>query len=120
MMPEYQKTPTKVFSAAFLLSILFMASGNVYAKSKTRTITGRIVSYDCGDNCYLTIKDSKGKEHSGLCSAAVCQKWNEAVEMPERYKGDMVRIQVGTDWRYDDGGNRRDKMDSFQKIDFFK
>ena len=98
-MSSYFFAASPYLSAALLLFVLLAPATDAIAKTKTRTITGRIVSYECGDNCYLTIKDSKGKEHSGLCSASSCQKWNDKVEMPERYKGDMVRIQVGTDWR---------------------
>ncbi len=111
---------TNFLAAATALLFLLGPTTDAFAKPKTRTITGRIVSYECGDNCYLTIKDSKGKEHTGLCTASACQKWNENVEMPERYKGDMVRIQVGTDWRYDGSGDKQDRMDSYQKIDFIK
>ena len=82
----------------------------------TSTLTGVITSYDCGDNCYLTVKDSKGEEHVGLCSAPLCESWNEVTSMPNSYKNRKVKIGVGTGTQYDGGGNVMGEMDAFESI----
>jgi UDP-galactopyranose mutase len=46
------------------LIVLFIAAPNKVLAQKTktvRTIEGKISDYECGDNCYLTIIDKKGK-----------------------------------------------------------
>src|SRR5215207_10109166 len=53
-----------------------------------------IRKYECGDNCYLTIVDARGKEHVGLCTAPLCRTWNEAAEMPDRFLSRKVRAMV--------------------------
>jgi tetratricopeptide (TPR) repeat protein len=59
------------------------------------SVNGMITSYDCGDNCYLTIIDGSGQEHIGLCIAKLCQSWNEKAEMPRRFLKQRVRVVVG-------------------------
>ena len=100
-----------IFASSFYLTV-----GN----AKDKIIEGIISEYECGDNCYLTIIDAGGKEHIGLCTASLCQKWNEKVEMPAKFKGKKVRITVGKGLQYDAGGNVMGEMDAFKKIDLLK
>ena len=81
-----------------------------------KTLQGTIVSYECGDNCYLNIKDDAGEEHSGLCTATLCETWNAVSEMPAKYKGRRVKITVGTGTQYDNSGNDMGEMDSYDTI----
>lgn len=82
-----------------------------------RTLVGHISSYDCGDNCYLTVVDSHGEEHVGLCYATMCNAWNEAAAMPSRYLNRKVKIRVGTGKQYDGSGTHvMGEMDSFDHI----
>jgi hypothetical protein len=83
-----------------------------------RVIVGTISDYECGDNCYLTIVDSKGKKHHGLCAAAVCNAWNDVTSMPRRFIGMKVRATVGKRNRYDGGGDVVDRYDAFTTILF--
>jgi hypothetical protein len=109
------------FILASVMTVLFLATPNkVEAQKKTavRTIDGTISEYSCGDNCYLTITDKKGKKHTGLCNAPLCSKWDD--EMPTSYKGRKVRVTVGKAPRYDGSGNVVDRYDAFMKIQFLK
>lgn len=82
-----------------------------------RMIEGTISGYGCGDNCYLTIVDANNKEHTGLCTASLCQKWNEDVDMPVEFKGKKVKVTVGKGVQYDGGDNVMGEMDAFDKIE---
>lgn len=91
---------------------------NAQNRKHARTITGTIKGYECGDNCYLTITDRKGKDHDGLCSATACSKWNEKASMPKRFIGKRVRVSVGRGKQYDASGTVMGRMDAFKKITF--
>jgi len=101
---------------------LFVAAGMLAqaapSLAKDKTITGKIRGFECGDNCYLTIIDSKKAEQTGLCVAPQCKTWNEQVAMPRRYKGKRVTVTVGQAQQFDDSGNVMGEMMSFKKIEF--
>ena len=59
------------------------------------TFEGRIVSFECGDNCYLTIKDQFGGQHMGLCVAALCGPWNKETSIPKPLIGRKVVADIG-------------------------
>lgn len=103
---------TGVLLTGILHSAICDAAGNV--------LEGTISEYMCGDNCYLTIIDKQGEEHAGLCGAALCEKWNEAGDMPIQFKGLTVRVTVGKGYQYDGEGNVMDEMDEFKKVDLLK
>jgi hypothetical protein len=90
-----------------------LAMPGAYAAS---TLQGTIASYECGDNCYLNITDDAGGEHSGLCTASLCDPWNEAAEMPADFVGKRVKVKVGTGTQVDGSGNNMGEMDSFDEI----
>jgi len=79
---------------------------------------GRILEFECGDNCYLTITDKLSRKLTGLCVAPECEKWNEEVSMPSRYKGKRVAVTLGRGVQLDAGGNKMGEMLSFKKIKF--
>lgn len=85
-----------------------------------KTLVGVIASYECGDNCYLTITDKQGVPHSGLCSAPLCDAWNEVAEMPAKFKNKKVKATVGTGTQYDGGGNVMGEMDAFETLTLLK
>jgi uncharacterized protein len=86
------------------------------ASTVYKTLTGVISSYDCGDNCYLTITDAKGEDHVGLCNAPMCDAWNEVAEMPAEFKNKSVTVGVGTGTQFDGGGNVMGEMDAFETL----
>ncbi len=106
---------------AAVMACFFLAApneANAQNRKPARTITGTIKGFECGDNCYLTIKDSRGKERTGLCTAAACQSWNENTVMPKRFKGKRVRITVGKGKQLDGAGTVMGTMDAFKRIVF--
>ncbi len=87
------------------------------AAAAERKAAGRIVSYECGDNCYLTIKTSSGREVTALCAAKGCAAWNEQTEMPKQYIGRRVQqVSIGVGKQYDGSGNLMGDFPAFTKV----
>lgn len=84
--------------------------------SSDSIMEGTITDFGCGDNCYLTITDGQGTEHTGLCAASLCSAWNDAAAMPIMYTGKRVRVVIGkgTQLAYD--GEVMGTMDAFTSI----
>lgn len=83
-----------------------------------KTLTGTISSYECGDNCYLTVKDEQGTEHVALCTAPQCDSWNEVAAMPKSFLKKKVQVSLGRAKQYDGAGNEMGEMDAFDSITF--
>lgn len=83
-------------------------------------LTGVIQSFECGDNCYLTIRLKNGKENTGLCVADVCEPWLERAEMPRRFIGKRVRVTVSAGQQVDGSGDAMGDFPAFSKIEFLK
>ena len=112
-----------ILLVAGMMAFLFLAApnpANAQKRKHVRTLTGKIKMYECGDNCYLTVTDKRGKEHTGLCSAAACQSWNDKAEMPKRFVGRRVRVTVGRGKQYDGSGTVQGTMASFKRIVYLK
>jgi len=90
------------------------------ANSTGKTLEGVIGSYECGDNCYLTIIDKQGDAHSGLCTAPLCDAWNEVAEMPANFKNKKVKVGISIGKQYDAAGNVMGEMDAFETITLLK
>ena len=109
-----------LFILASIMIVLFLAAPNkadAQKRTTVRTLVGTITVFDCGDNCYLTITDSKGKEHVGLCAARpLCTKWNANTAMPNSYKGKRVTVTVGKGKQYNGAGQVMGTMDAFITI----
>lgn len=100
-------------SVLWLATVVGIATSSVFAAG---ALEGEIVSYECGDNCYLTVKDKAGTEHTALCTAALCDDWNAKAAMPASFIGKKVRIQVGEGKQVDGEGNVMGTMDSFDEM----
>ena len=88
-------------------------------RSVDRIIEGKIASYECGDNCHLTIIDKHNKEHTALCTARECQSWNFQSEMPAFFIGKKVAVTVGKGVAiYGDGETVAGRMDAYTLIRF--
>lgn len=109
-----------LFILASVMVVFFLGlSHKVEAQKKAvaRTVVGTISGYECGDNCYLTITDSKGKAHVGLCSArSLCTSWNADAAMPESYKGKKVTVTIGKGTLLTGSGQVAGTMDAFTSI----
>lgn len=90
------------------------------SKPTGKTLTGTIVSYECGDNCYLTLKDEQGTEHVALCTAPQCDSWNELAAMPASFLQKKVQVNLGRAKQYDGAGNEMGEMDAFDSISFLE
>ncbi len=84
--------------------------------SKVDTVTAKIKSFECGDNCYLTITGADGKDVTGLCTADICKPWNDATEMPKDLIGRTISVKVGVGKQYDSAGNLMGEFPSFDNI----
>lgn len=84
-----------------------------------KTIEGVIKGFECGDNCYLTVKTAKGEE-TGLCEAKACTPWFENQKMPRAMIGTKVKITTATGVQRDASGNAMGQMTSFKTLDFVK
>lgn len=106
---------------ASVMVVLFLAAPNKIEAQKRKAakiIEGTISGYLCGDNCYLTITDKRGKEHTGLCSAPVCRKWNAVAIMPDSYKGKRVKVTIGKGTLLTYDGHVVGTSDAFTSIQF--
>lgn len=90
---------------------------SAHDKPQPRTFEGTITSYDCGDNCYLTITDLQGQEQTGLCGASICELWGEDESSFSRYQGKKVRITVDKGEQINGEGEVMGEMDAFVKIE---
>lgn len=102
-------------ASGLLLSFGLLAC--IPAQAQDGTIEGTIRSYECGDNCYLTITDAAGEEQTGLCAAPECADWNEAAAMPSEFEGRQVVVTLGEGVQTDAEGNVMGGMTAFTKLD---
>jgi hypothetical protein len=113
----------KKIALILLTSLCFLSPAHAASKkSAPKTLVGTITRFECGDNCYLTITDSKGQEHTGLChDDTVCEKLMMASdEKLGSYKGKKVKVSVGIGNQVDGSGTVMDTMDAFTKIQLLK
>lgn len=110
-----------IFILAASLCFLSIAEAK-NQKTLPKVLIGIIANFECGDNCYLTIVDKKGKEHTGLCSVdPLCEKLMMATDDKlGGYKGKKVKVTVGTGQQVDGSGTVMGTMDEFVKIQLLK
>jgi len=106
-----------------VMVLLFLGLSNQIEAQTSKAaniMEGTISNFECGDNCYLTITDGKGKEHTGLCLASLCNAWTALQKMPARYKGKRVQVVIGKGKQYDAAGNVMGTKDAFTRIQLLK
>ena len=79
---------------------------------------GQIGSFECGDNCYLTIVSDDGTDLTGLCVAPECEPWNMDVAIPDDLIGTNVLVTVGTADQTDGSGTVMGSFIAFYEIAF--
>ena len=104
--------PTALFAATIGLAALLPAP------AESASLQARIRKYECGDNCYLTLVDTAGREHTGLCTARECARWNQAAAMPPPLRGKRVVVTLGRGVQHDGSGNVMGRMQAFTAIRF--
>lgn len=100
------------------LVVAFGIQAPASASMDTDVVSGEISSYECGDNCYLTIVSADGEELTGLCAAPECDAWNEVAEMPARFVGRAVTVTIEMGEQTDADGNVMGEFPSFTRITF--
>jgi hypothetical protein len=98
------------------LALSITVAGPAVAKDKTTT--GKIVRFECGDNCYLVISDGKGREVTGLCTAPQCESWNFAAEMPSKFRGVRVKVTLGKGFQVNGEGDVQAEHVAFSNLQF--
>jgi hypothetical protein len=81
-------------------------------------LAGQIGSFECGDNCYLTIVTDEGTDLTGLCVAPECEPWNAEVAIPEDLIGADVVVTVGTADQTDAAGTVMGSFVAFYEVVF--
>lgn len=102
---------------AIVVTAALVGGGLSFAQSDG-SLRGKITGYECGDNCYLTITDEFGMEHTGLCVADACRPWNKVAEMPRRHLGKTVVVQITMGTQLDGSGNPAGRMMAFRTLRF--
>jgi hypothetical protein len=105
-----------------LTGLCFLASAHAASKKQALdVIEGKISAFESADNFYLTIVDKKGKQHTALCAADLCEKLMLAADDTlGGYKGRKVRVTVGTGKQVDGSGQVMGVMEAFVKIQLLK
>ncbi len=98
-----------------LLTAVALAAPAVAAD---RHESGTITGFECGDNCYLTIKPKAGEDLTGLCLAEACTPWVEEAAMPATFIGRQVEVTVGVGDQTDSEGNVMGQFPAFTEIVF--
>lgn len=95
-------------------------TANVPAKAArpapTTLVQGTIAAFDCGDNCYLTIKKADGEEVYALCHAPQCAPWVEEQAMPKQMIGRKITATLGKGKQTDGAGTVMGEMEAFTKL----
>ena len=86
------------------------------AHAAGKRVDGRIKSFECGDNCYLTIVTKSGKELNALCAAKACEPWNAETEIPRDLIGRKVRVTLDTGVQLDGSGNEMGSYPAFTVV----
>jgi hypothetical protein len=97
-----------------IIAAIFVSAAT--AEGAGKKVAGTIKSYECGDNCYLTIKSKSGREITALCAAAGCAAWNEQAAIPPKFIGRRVTVTIGTGKQYDGSGNFMGDFPAFTKV----
>ena len=79
-------------------------------------VSGTVAAFDCGDNCYLTIRKADGEEIYALCHAPQCAPWVEEQAIPKQMIGRKVTATLGKGKQTDASGAAMGEMDAFVKL----
>lgn len=88
----------------------------VPAVAADRVERGTIAGFECGDNCYLTIRTADGEDLTALCVADTCTPWLEEAAMPQDMIGRKVEVTVGAGKQYDAAGTEMADFPAFTTV----
>ena len=60
-----------------------------------------IVSYQCGDNCYLEYSTGGPNTETAMCNTRLCDSWFEVQQMPDSEIGKRYEVRLGTTQQFD-------------------
>lgn len=86
--------------------------------NKAKAVSGRLVKFECGDNCYLTILTDDGNEQTGLCGTGPCDAWNRKGFMPQTMVGKRVTVTLGIGQQVRGEDEPGGHMISFETVKF--
>lgn len=101
---------------AFFGFAIFLALVPSSVSAAGKPVEGKIVSFECGDNCYLTLRTDAGTQIEALCGVGLCKTWAEAAEMPAAFVGRRVGGTLGRAPRFDGDGNKMDMFPAFESL----
>lgn len=101
------------------MTFALLASAPLVHATSAKTLTGVITKFECGDNCYLTIRTKTGEE-TGLCEAKQCVPWFENQAMPKKFIGKRVTVTTGIGKQFDGNYDVVGHTTSFKTMTFVK
>ncbi len=104
-------------TAAIALAVVLGSPCAVGQAEPARIISGTIRKFECGDNCYLTIRTKSG-DTTALCEAKACRPWFENQKMPKKLLGRRVKATVGVGKQFDGNYDVVGTFPSFKLLDF--
>ena len=107
------------FKLGLLFSLLFLfdIQNPVFAQKQIE-INGKIISFECGDNCWLTIETEDKNQLTGLCVASACKPWNFKTEIPKELIGSKVTVRLSKGQALDASFRVRGSATAFDNIRF--
>lgn len=80
--------------AALAASSALAAAPASKSKPASWTMDARLAGFECGDDCWLKVKDLRGRADSILCNAPQCEAWMQAGRLPKALAGRKVRMTL--------------------------
>lgn len=80
--------------AAMVLAAPAAAQGEPKPAPKSWTTTARLVGFECGDSCWLSVRTARGRLESILCNAPQCESWMRLGTLPKPLVGKRARMSM--------------------------
>jgi hypothetical protein len=106
-------------AVAFAVGGLVLAAlvvSTLAARSADASVSGTISDFECGDNCYLTIRTGDGEDLTGLCVAETCEPWFVEQAIPQELIGKPVTVTVGEGQQVDASGTVMGDFPAFTTV----
>lgn len=84
-----------ILCAAALAPSAFTKSAKPAPAKAAKVVSGVIAGFECGDNCYISIRTDDGADLDALCHAMECAPWVEAQKIPKAMVGREVKATLG-------------------------
>ena len=119
MITSAKRLPVSAILAALILvgTMQFDAADAQPFEDDDVWISGVIKSFECGDNCWLTIARTEGEE-TGLCFAKPCLSWWHENKMPSEFLEKQVQVKLGVGWKRDGEYQKNGYAIAFEEIRF--